>query len=151
MSLSCVLYLTSSLDLVNPCIADDEKRSQVALCLHELHLYANDHWLDHLRALVNISERPFAQGQPLSSLRCSLDTLAQVHNELLPSKYHNTGGDHEPISPEELRWETLGILPAAQSLLNQTSIYRDKVSATDGLLANDNGKCLLTKLNFLHY
>ncbi|KAL2036434.1 hypothetical protein N7G274_010835, partial [Stereocaulon virgatum] len=139
VSLSCVLYLTSSLDLVDPRVADNEKRSQVALCLHELHLYANDHWLDHLRALAEISERLFAQRQSLSPLRCSLDTLAHVHNELLPSGYHNTEDDHEPISSEEVRWESLGISSAAQSLLNQTSIYRDNVSATGGLLANDDG------------
>ena len=141
MSLSCVLYLTSSLNLVDPHIADEEKRSQVALCLHELHLYANDHWVDHLRALVNLPECSSVHEPRILSLRRSLDRLTDMHDNHLSPQDQNVQDENDlDAVPREDPWEALGISYAARNLLNKTLVYRNNASVKGGLIDSVNGE-----------
>ena len=141
VSLSCVLYLTSSLDLVDPHTAEDEKWSQVALCLHELHFYANDHWIDHLRALVSLPECSSVHEPRILSLRRSLDRLTDMHNNHLSLRNQNVQDENDlDAVPREDPWEALGISYAARNLLNKTLVYRNNASVKGGLIDSVNGE-----------
>ena len=131
VSLACVLYLVSSLDLVDPRFSGEEKRSKVGQCLHDLQFYANDYWLDHLSAIAN-SPTDFAPDEP--SMRClsqGLEHLTQRHNELVAPKACNAQDDRDPPRESlpvilEKRWPCLRLSPATRCLLHGVSDYRSK-------------------------
>ena len=131
VSLSCIFYLQSSLDLVDPRVAEDEKRIGVLLCLHELHLYAIDHWVDHLLALSNSlgSHSGVCELEPL--LR-ALERLTDMHQNLVTLQGSRVCNEEETGSTQrEDRWQLLGISPAARNLLDRVLVHQQTVS-TDG-------------------
>ena len=121
ISLSCVLYLQSSLDFVNPRVAQEDRRSNVALCLHELHLYAVDHWIDHLLALSK-SLGSYAGIFDLESLQKSLERLTEMHNDLAALHSLDIYNEEEPDPTYGQRWQLLGISRAARSLLEKVLV-----------------------------
>ena len=132
VSLACVLYLISSFDLVDPRISNDDTRSQVAQCFHDLQLYANDHWLDHLSALANSPIDSIPSGSLILSLRQGLERLTERHNELINTKASNDQDDgHSLPSAIEAGWPRLGVSSATQSLLKKVSAYRWKPTESD--------------------
>ena len=132
VSLACVLYLISSLDLVDTRIPDDDTRSQVGQCLHDLQLYANDHWLDHLSALANSPIDSIRSGLSILSLRQGLERLTERHNKLLNTKASNDQDDVDSLpSAIEASWPRLGVSTATQSLLKKVSAYRSKPTEGD--------------------
>ena len=132
VSLACVLYLTSSFDLVDPRLPNEDTRSQVSQCFHDLQLYANDHWLDHLSALANLPIDSIPSGSSILSLRQGLERLTERHNELVNTKASNDqdDGDSHP-SAIEAGWPRLGVSTATQSLLKKVSAYRSKPTEGD--------------------
>ena len=126
VSVSCVLYLISSLDLIDPKIPDDEKRSTVLLCFHDLNLYAIDHWLDHLLALLEHSSSDSSGEMDLSFLAKIIENLTEKHNELALLQNYTARDENlsEASSPIKC-WNALNISAAAQHLLNQSLIYRN--------------------------
>ena len=132
VSLACVLYLTSSFDLVDPRLPNEDTRSQVSQCFHDLQLYANDHWLDHLSALANLPIDSIPSGSSILSLRQGLERLTERHNELVNTKASNDqdDGDSHP-SAIEAGWPRLGVSTATQSLLKKVSAYRSKPAEGD--------------------
>ena len=132
VSLACVLYLTSSFDLVDPRIPKEDTQSQVGQCLHDLQLYANDHWLDHLSALANSPIDSIPSGLSILSLRQGLERLTERHNELLNTKASNDQDDGDSLpSAIEAGWPRLGGSTATQSLLKKVSAYRSKPTEGD--------------------
>ncbi len=130
-SLSCVLYLQSGLNFVDPRIPEDEKRSNVAMCLHEMHLYSIDHWIDHLLALLkSIGSLP--GGCELEPLLRGIERLTVIHNDLaaLQGLGLRPEGEHDS-SQREHRWQYLGISPSARSLLDKALDYR-QIASLDG-------------------
>ena len=129
VSLSCVLYLASSLKFVDPSVAERDIRDQVIHRFHELLLYACDHWLDHLQALADIPARLLADQYTLSSLQQGLERLSHSHTELAVSKGWTCGQqtDTFPSSRDDL-WGSLGVSPSVRRLLNQGLMSTDKVS-----------------------
>ena len=146
MSLACVLYLTSSLDLVDPEFADEEIRSQVVQCFHDLQLYANDHWLDHLSALAKSPADSIPDGFSMRSLSQSLERLTERHKKLITIKSWNAQDDGESLpSAIEEGWPRLGFSAAAQSLLNKALGYRSRSPVGDQIA---NSSCTYTAVLF---
>jgi len=136
VSLSCVLYLKSSLDLVDPRIASHDIRSKVLERSHELHLYANDHWLDHLLALADLPVGSYLTRNEMSPLRQSLETFTDHHNELASLKGYGIQDDSE-LADTQLQdfLNTLGVSMAVRTLLNKLFIHRRNASVDGGLPA----------------
>ena len=87
VSLSCVLYLASSLKFVDPNVAERDIRDQVIQRFHELLLYACDHWLDHLQALADTPTRLSVEQYTLSSLQQNLESLSQIWKMKIYGRY----------------------------------------------------------------
>ena len=151
MSLACVLYLISSLDLVDPRFSGEEKRSKVLQCLHDLQLYANDHWLDHLLALVDSQTDSVHDGSLMLCLRQSLDRLTERHNKLVIPRACNAQDNYNPLPNSlplaiEKGWSHLRFSPATQNLLNGVSDYRSKAMEGDQIV---NSSCMYTSILLL--
>ena len=124
VSLACVQYLTSSLDLVDPQIPSEETRSQVLQCFHDLQLYANDNWLDHLSALANTPTHSIRESSMLS-LRHGLERLTKRHNELATIISSSAQDDDTSVSSAiKEGWPSLGFSTSTQSLLNRVLGYK---------------------------
>ena len=130
VSLSCVLYLASSLNFVDPSVAERDIREQVFQRFHELLMYAYDHWLDHLQALADRPTRLLAEQETLSSLQQGLESLSHLHGELALSKGWTCEQqtDAFPSSRDDL-WGSLGVSPSVCKLLNQGLMSKDQISA----------------------
>lgn len=132
VSLACVLYLTSSFDLVDPRIPKEDTRSQVGQCFHDLQLYANDHWLDHLSTFANSPTDSIPSRSSILSVRQGLERLTERHNGLVNTETSNDqdGSDSLP-SAIEAGWSRLGVSTATQILLKKVSAYRRKSAEGD--------------------
>ena len=130
VSLSCVLYLATSLNFVDPSVAERDIREQVIQRFHELLLYACDHWLDHLQALADRPTRLLAEQDTLSSLQQGLESLSHLHTELALSKGWTCGQqtDAIPSSRDDL-WSSLEVSPSVCKLLDQGLMSKGQVSA----------------------
>ena len=140
ISLSCALYLESSLDLADPQITDKEKHSQILLCLHDLQLYANDHWLDHLLALVELQGSLPPNGPGLLALRNCLERLTSRYNKLVLSKSGNAQVENktESLIRNNL-WYPLDVSDTAQNLLNKLLIFQNYNPKKDGSIISSDG------------
>lgn len=129
--------------MFDPRVSDDKMRSDIAQGFHDLHLYANDHWLDHLRELVD-SSAGSRLGEPnLIALHQALERLTVMHNELAATKrWMIRDENHLSHSPTEDIWHPLQISPAARTLLDRTLVYRKDTSVNDGLTAGSHRKSL---------
>lgn len=133
VSLSCVLYLQSSLDFVDPRISEEQKRSNVALCLHELQLYAIDHWTDHLLALVQ-SPGFQVSGYELEPLLQGLEQLNELHEKVAALQSSGTRNKIRLDATERVhRWQSLNISHAARSLLDSVLAHGETASLDDRL------------------
>ena len=142
VSLACVLYLVSSFDLVDPRFPNEETRLQVVQCSHDLQLYANDHWLDHLSSLANIPTDSLPGGSSMLSLSQGLERLTERHDELVTIEPWNAPGDGDslPAAIEE-GWPQLRVATATQSLLNRGLAYRSKFAGGDQIASSS---CMYT-------
>lgn len=155
VSLACILYLKSSLDLVDPRIASHAIRSKVLQRSHELHLYANDHWLDHLLALADLSGDSYLARSGMSHLRQSLETFTDRHNELASLNSHDTQ-DESMLANAHLQdsaelqdfLDTLGVSMAVRTFLNKLFIHRRNVYVEGGLLTKTD--CTHPKVSFVY-
>ena len=150
MSLACVLYLISSLDLIDPQIPTEETRLKIIQCLHDLQLYANDHWLDHLSALENSQIDSILDRSMMLCLSRGLERLTERHNELVKLQAWNTQDDGDSLpdylpSTMEKCWPQLGFSRATQSLLNRVSVYRSNYMGADQV---GNSSCMYTLVLF---
>ena len=147
ISLSCALYLESSLDLADPQITDKEKHSQILLCLHDLHLYANDHWLDHILSLIDLQGSLPPNGPGLLALRSCLERLTSRYNKLVLSKSGNAQVEDktQPLIRNDL-WHPLDVSDTAQTLLNKLLVFQNYKLKKDGpIISSDGGLIRLTK------
>ena len=132
-SLSCVLYLQSSLDFVDPRVAEGAKRSSVLLCLHDMNLYAIDHWLDHLLALSK-SMGSCPDRCELGTLLESLERLTEMHQNIAAlqgSGLLEEEEEEESCSQQGQHWQLFEISHAARSLLNRVLVHQQTVSSED--------------------
>ena len=75
MAISCVSYLCSSFDLIDETIARSESLERVLPSFYSLHLYANEHWLQHLLAYCHdVGGLQAASSTPLCDLLIRLVT-----------------------------------------------------------------------------
>ena len=128
--LSCTLYLQSSLDLVDPRVTEDEKSMSVLLCLHELHLYAIDHWIDHLLALLKLLGSR-SHGCELDHLLRGLQRLTDMHQNVVAlqgSGLHDL--EEQDSRQEDDRWQRLNISPTARSLLDRVLVHQQTGSSS---------------------
>lgn len=142
VSLACVLYLISSFDLVDPRIPNEETRSQVAQCFHDLQLYANDHWLDHLSALADLRVDSPPGGSSMLSLSQGLERLTERHNGVVTTEPWNTQVDDNSLpSAIEGSWPQLGVATVTQSLLNRSLAYKAKIAGSSQIASSS---CMYT-------
>ena len=151
VSLSCVLYLQSSLDFVDSRIAEEEKRSSILLCLHELHLYAIDHWVDHLLALSK-SLGIHSGGCELEPLLQGLERLTDRHQNLANLQGSAIRNEEESnYTQREHCWQFLKISSAARSLLDRVLVHRHIVSLDESLSRESHCKhAILEDSNLLY-
>ena len=122
MSLACIIYLTHSLELVDPEITACELRSAVVRGDHDLHLYANDYWCDHLMALGSIKLRLPHKKDELDSICQSVERFARSHDDRALLNKHRAENCHDTslsVSPNSLR-----LSHASDNLLARTLEYR---------------------------
>lgn len=130
--MSCVLYLASSLDLVDPRIEDSQSSTAVELCLHGLQLYANDHWLDHILALGDQEMCSLIRDQDLRPLRHSLEQLTTKHNELACLFGFSAEEEHSTVARlEDSHWDFLTLSPNARTLL--TMVFSEASACRKGI------------------
>lgn len=127
-----------SLEIVDPRVADYLVRSRIIDGFHELHLYAIDHWLDHLQGL---GVQSVLDEQHLLPLRQSLERLTGLHNHLALLKQWNTEGKGYHVSQVD-QWHTLGLQPTVQHFLEGLLAYQDKAFVKGGSTVNLNGVCM---------
>jgi len=135
VSLSCILYLESSLDFVDPQIASHDIRSKILERSHELHLYANNYWLEHLLALADLPVGSYLTRDGILPLRLSLERFTDRHNKLAAFKGHGIQDDSD-LAYTQLQdlLNTIGVSMAVRSLLKKLFIHRNNISVDDGLL-----------------
>ena len=153
VSLACVLYLISSFDLVDARIPDEETRSQVIRRFHDLQLFANDHWLDHLSALTNSPTDSMPNRSLMLSLSQALERLTERHSEVINTEAWKTQADDDSFQfALEEDWYQLGVSTATENLLNKLLAYRSKSAEGDGI-ANCSCKhrTKLSLITFLLY
>lgn len=149
VALSCVLYLPSSLDLVDPRCTEYEIRSRIGQGFHDLHLYANDYWLDHLQALLDSPVGTYSNEADLAPLREALERLAITHNELAALKGWKFKNENDlALSPGGNIWRSTLISPAVKRLLDDTLAYRKDALVNDGL--NASSDCKSSTSRYLH-
>ena len=130
-SLSCVLYLQSSLDFVDSRVTEEAKRSSVLLCLHDLNLYAIDHWLDHLLALSK-SMGSYPDRCELEPLLRSLDRLTVMHQSIAALQGSDLHAEQEQAYRQQGQdWHLFGMSQAAQSLLDRVLVHQQTASSVD--------------------
>ena len=130
-SLSCVLYLQSSLDFVDPRVTEEANRSSVLLCLHDLNLYAIDHWLDHLLALSNSMGSCLDRCELEPLFRC-LERLTEMHQSIAALQGSDLLEEEEQDYREQgQHWQLFRISHAARSLLNRVLVHQQTVSSED--------------------
>ena len=130
-SLSCVLYLQSSLDFVDPRVTEEAKRLSVLHCLHDLNLYAIDHWLDHLLALSR-SMGSCPDRSELEPLLRSLERLTERHQSI--AALQGSGlleQDEQNYRQQGQHWHLFGISHAARSLLHMVLVHQQTVLSED--------------------
>lgn len=110
----------SSFDLIDELIANQDLLSAIALCLHDLQPYANDHWLDHLTALMESTARSSMPVSELLTLRQGLERLAGRHDDIALRKYGNSMNEHEIAVSQGSLWDQLELSAPARSLLDKT-------------------------------
>ena len=109
--------------------------------LHDLQLYANDHWLEHLEQLVEIGNGSFAPISLRRALGSALDRLCSMHHELANMR-HGDWTDSELISLTHGRyWEPLNVSPTTAEFLALNRRYRNiDLSGAASTVAR-NGMC----------
>ena len=148
VSLSCVLYLASSLKFVDPSVSERDIRDQVIQGWHELLLYACDHWLDHLEALAKSPTRLSADQYASSRLQRGLESLSHIHTELAISKGWTCEQQTNTFpSPRDDIWGSLGVSPSVCRLLNQGLMSRDQVSSVASLRPDRNSTFVSRLIN----
>ena len=126
---------------MDPRIPNEDTRSQVGQCFHDLQLYANDHWLDHLSALAKSPADSILSGSSILSLRQGLERLTERHDELVNTKASTDQHDGDSLQfAMEASWPRLGVSTATQILLKKVSAYRFK-SIEDGQIVSCSCMC----------
>lgn len=121
MALSCVLYLTSSLNLIDTRVPEHDKLSAITHGYHDLHTYADEYWLVHLMAAMDSATRSNTLSDDAIFLRQSIEQLASKHNELCLILERCSRDEDEQ---QEESWNRIGITVHAQSLLDKVLRYR---------------------------
>ena len=87
MAISCVSYLCASLELVNERTTVSESTQKVLASFYGFHLYATEHWIQHLVAYdKDVCVLRPAEASTLYSL---IERLANTHDEQLHSLHRN--------------------------------------------------------------
>lgn len=108
--------------------------SAIAVCLHDLQPYANDHWLDHLIALLDPNAMSSIPANELLPLRRGLEQLASRHNDILLSNYGDSIDEHDIAASQESLWNPLELSAPVRSLLDKTLQHRRKRSLNKDLV-----------------
>lgn len=125
--------MTSSLELIDPRVAEHERVSKVLHGQHELQIYANDFFIDHLHASArsqNGSSRDF------SIIQDRLDRLVILHNEIQVLKTNQTPNEYS-VSPtaDTAPWDLFSVSDNSRHLFTKLSEYRRESCLKQGHMA----------------
>ena len=124
VSLSCSLYIGSSLDLVDTRVDQHHARTQILSGLHDLQLYANDYFVENLTILGNHQVIPLAKGDDWALLLECLERLVKKHSEVLASFPDlQTEEDAQTATYDEI-WNNMGISIAPKRLFTRLVNFR---------------------------
>ena len=126
-SLSCTRCLSSSLDLIDPRISENDALLAVASCFHEAVPYANDHWIDHFSALPTLLKEARISLEDLHNLRISVEELTGRYYELYeiidPNFRNRDLVEHDPLWEDQ--WQLINLSPTSISLLRSLVSHRE--------------------------
>ena len=107
---------------MDPRVEEREKISAVFSGLHDLQLYANDYFVEHLLASAGSHGTPKAT---LDALQDRVKQLAFLHNKLRTLKAEQIPKEHETSSTQDgVAWGSLDIDAASRRLLTEISEFR---------------------------
>ena len=129
MSLSCVLQLTSGLDLIDPDSTEHDARTSITHRLHDLQLYASDHWCDHLLALSSVKLSSSLTTNELQHLCQGIERLAHRHNALAQHFETRTPHEHRVLAGRINSLDFLDISSSSRLLIENALCYRQKLSS----------------------
>jgi hypothetical protein len=113
VSLALITYLISSITLVDPQIAEEQKLSNVAKGFYSLHFYANEFWVAHFLEYIELNH-----GLDSSSTNPIFDKilmLGDINDNIMGS---NQVGEELPNVAEKLDTH-----PAMDKLIVHTDIH----------------------------
>lgn len=127
-SISCSLCLASGLDLIDPRIPDDESLMAIALSLHDLLLYAQDHFHAHVSALLDLQGESPSLTIDLSHLRSSIERLAGKYHALFPSQSQEIEDESGRFTLSDSLWGDLDLSTSARKMLDKALVCRGEAS-----------------------
>ena len=136
MAVSCVSYLCASLELVDERTADSENTQKVLDSFYGLHLYANEHWTQHLLACDNGTCSP--QSTKVSPLYGLMERFINKHNEQLCSLYREDGARLASILTD---------VQDPQAFLSRYQIFREGLKKQVGKTGEGN----IWEMSFMSY
>ncbi len=128
VSLACVLYMVSSFDLIDEDIANQDLLSAIALCLHDLQPYANDHWFDHLIDMFDPNAESCILANEIPSLHQALESLVMRYNDMSIKKFGDSNDEDETPIAQGRPWDPLELSAPAYNLLDKTLLHWRKRS-----------------------
>ena len=140
VSLSCSLYLKSSLDLVDTRADEHHSRTQILAGLHDLQLYANDYLLEHLKFLTNLKTTMTVQGDDWALLLDCLNRFATKHQEMLALFPHLQIDEEGETVTQDEAWHTLEIPSVSKRLLTRLLNFRRVASSREDSASSSKGK-----------
>ena len=105
-----------------------------------MHLYAVDHWIDHLLALSELIGSQHVDCE-LNVLCRDLERLTEMHNELATLNGWNLRDELDPsLSPRGDIWHSLHISPTVKKLLDASLTCRNGTFVNDSQTAKSRSK-----------
>ena len=127
MGLSCVLYLISSFDLIDPRYSEHETQSKVLNGLYDMHLYASDHWCEHMLHVAQAAKH--LSRDPLLALNKWLSKLTHLHEEALINNGRAKPDDYEHSDPAiDGVLATSDIPHASRALISDLLVFRKRTA-----------------------
>lgn len=124
VSLSCSLYLRSSLDLVDTRMDQHHARTQIVSGLHDLQLYASDYLLEHLRILANLQKITLGRGGDWTMLLECLERLVEKHREVSASFSDLQMEEHTDTATRSEIWNNLELSDNSKQLFTRLLNFR---------------------------
>jgi hypothetical protein len=138
VAFSCVAYLSSSICLISPSMADFEAENRIIKGYHGLHNYAHEFWIHHLLrfsfpALCDSSTNAEALVQQVNCLSQSQRSLPHLYDTQMANSNEVHSGSHEHLPS----WSQF---PNIQQFLEKVLIFQKRMEQDRSSINSPEGK-----------